>query len=493
MVQETRRLLAGLSIGCLLLTHSVGYSQANLTKKPPHSVDTLIRREMQERRIPGLQVAVVQHGQLVLLQSYGIADVQNAVPVTDKSVFAINSCTKAFTGVGIMQLVEEGKVDLSAPVSRYLDGLPTAWQPILIRQLLTHVSGLPDINRILNPGTGGLEGVGSEEAAWAKIQTYPMDFPIGEQYSYNQTNYVLLGKIIDKFREKPFTQVFKERQFQVAGMSGTGFGDSRDVIPHMVQQYRYVTNLDGKQLGEKRLVNNYAEFPPSRRTCSGMNSTAQDIAHWLIALQEGKLFKIKTSLNTLWTAGTYNNGSPTQWALGWVTKPRPKHSAVVITGGGRSAIFVYPDDDLAIVVLTNLAGGYPEEFVDELAGYYNPAIPASDPITALHMQLRKRGFDHAIEVANELKKNNVNFQPTENDLNDWAYRMLNGGGNPKHALEIFKLNVSLYPNSWNVYDSYGEALLKNGKKDEAIAMYRKSVELNPDNTNGKQNLERMLK
>ncbi|GAB4050550.1 serine hydrolase [Spirosoma litoris] len=455
------------------------------------NVETLIRREMQERRIPGLQLAVVQHGKVVLLKSYGMANIQNAVPVTDRSVFMINSCTKAFTGVAMMQLVEEGIVDLGAPVSRYLDGLPANWQPITIRQLLTHVSGLPDINRIANPNTGGLVGSETEDAAWAKIQTFPMDFPTGEQFSYNQTNYVLLAKIIDKFRGKPFAQVFSERQFQVVGMPGTQFGDSRDVIPNMVQQYKFVTKLDGQVLPEKRLVNNYAEMSPFHRTASGLNSTAEDIAHWIIALQQGKLLKTKDALKTLWTAGTYNNGSPTQWALGWVTKPRPKHSPIVITGGGRSAFFVYPEDGLAVVVLTNLSGGYPEEFVDELAGFYNPDIAASDPVTALHMQLRKRGFQQAIDVAKELKKKDASFQPSENDLNDWGYRMLNGGGNAQNALEIFKLNVSLYPQSWNVYDSYGEALLKNGRKEEAIAMYKKSVELNPDNQNGKSMLARI--
>lgn len=489
MLSKKLLIASGVSVGFILLIHSFGYGKA----KGIGNVETLIRREMEERRIPGLQVAVVQRGQLVLLKSYGMANVQDAVPATNRSIFAINSCTKAFTGVSIMQLVEEGKVDISAPVSRYLDGLPAAWQPVTIRQLLTHVSGLPDINQILGSETGSLADLRTEEAAWAKIQTLPMDFPTGEQFSYNQTNYILLGKIIDKFTRKPFAQVFRERQFQVAGMPNTVFADSRDVVPHMAQQYRYVANLDGKALGEKRLVNTYAEFSPFRRTASGLNSTAEDVAHWLIALQGGKLFKTKTALTTIWTAGTYNNGSPTQWALGWVTKPRPKHRTILITGGGRSAITVYPDDDLAIVVLTNLSGAYPEEFMDELAGYYNPEIPASDPITTLHMQLRKRGFDQAIDVVSEWKKKDPNFQPAETDLNDWGYRMLNGGGNAKHALEIFKLAVTLYPDSWNAYDSYGEALVKNGKKDEAISMYKKSIELNPANQGGKKMLEQLSK
>ncbi len=275
-------------------------------------------------------------------------------------------------------------------------------------------------------------------------------------------------------------------------MTGTDFGDSRDVIPNKTQSYGYVRKIDGQLLSEDKLTNAYEEFPPFRRTASGMNSTADDMAHWVIALQQGKLLKTKAALNTLWTAGMYKNGSPTQWAIGWVTKPRPKHRAVITTGGGRSALFVYPDDDLAVVVLTNLAGSFPEEFMDELAGYYNPEIPASDPITALHMQLRKRGFEHSIEVANELKAKNPDVKPTEDDLNDWAYRMMSRG-KLKEALGIFKLNVDLFPKSWNVYDSYGEALSKNGQKEEAIVMYRKSVALNAANQNGKKILDELLK
>lgn len=455
------------------------------------NAEIFLRREMRERRIPGMQVAGVQRGKFILLKSFGTADIQNSVPVTDKSVFAINSCTKAFTGVAIMQLVEEGKIDISAPVSRYLDGLPVAWQSVTIRQLLTHVSGLPNLLQVLDPVTNGFGNLLNEEAVWTKTKLMPMAFPAGERFSYNQTNYALLGKIIDSLSGKPFAQVFSERQFQVAGLAHTGFGDSRDVVPLMAQTYRYIRKLDGQTFGEEKLTNNYAEFPPFRRTASGMNSTAEDVARWIIALQQGKLLKTKAALKTLWTAGTFNNGSPTQWALGWVTKPRPRHRAVIATGGSRAAFFVYPEDDLAVVVLTNLAGAFPEEFIDELAGIYNPEIAASDPVTALRMELRKRGYERAIEVYQELKRKNSDFQPTEIDLNDWAYRMLNGGGKPKEALEIFKLNVFLYPESANVYDSVAEAYEKNGERNLAIKNYKRSLELDPKNTNALQQLRKL--
>jgi CubicO group peptidase (beta-lactamase class C family) len=462
-----------------------------LAQSQTGSAEALLRREMRERRIPGLQAAVVRRGKIALLKSFGLADVQNSVPVTEKSVFAINSCTKAFTGVAIMQLVEEGKIELSAPVSRYLDGLPDAWRAVTVRQLLTHVSGLPNLLQVLDPVTNGFGNGLDEESVWTKTRSMPVAFPAGERFSYNQTNYALLGKIIDKLSGKPFARVFTERQFRAAGMPDTGFGDSRDVVPNMATTYRYVKNLDGQKFGEDKLTNNYAEFPPFRRTASGMNSTAKDIARWIIALQKGKLLKSKTTLDMLWTAGTFNDGSPAQWALGWVAKPRPKHSAVIATGGGRAAFFVYPEDDLAIVVLTNLAGAYPEDFIDELAGFYNPEISASDPVTALRIRLRKRGYEHALKVFAELKKKDSSFQPSEKDLNDWAYRMLNGGGKPKEALEIFKLNVFLYPESANVYDSLAEAYAANGERELAVRNYKRSLELDPENANAVRQLKKL--
>ncbi|GAB2518669.1 serine hydrolase [Spirosoma aerophilum] len=455
------------------------------TQKKAHALDRFLRGQMAQLKIPGMQVAVVQHGQLVFSRSYGFANVQDSIPVTGKSIFAINSCTKAFTGVAIMQLVEEGKVDLGAPVSRYLDGLPATWQPITIRQLLTHVSGLPDILRVL--GSPGQDI--SEETAWAQTKAMPMDFPTGEQFRYNQTNYALLGKIIDKLRDKPFAQVFSERQFRLAGLTNTGFGDSRDVIPHKAPSYRYISRLDGQVLKPPKLTPAYEEFPAFRRTASGMNSTAEDMAHWIIALQQGKLLKTKAALDTMWTAGRYNNGSPTQWALGWgLTKFRPKHKAVGMSGGGRSAFLVYPDDDLAVIVLTNLAGSSPENFLEEIAGYYNPDIPASDPITSLRLQLQKRGFEQAIPVANELKKRNL--QPNEDELNDWAYRLMSSG-QTKEALELFKLNVDLYPESWNVYDSLAEGYERLGNSALAVKNYTRSLALNPDNKNAAGHLKRL--
>jgi CubicO group peptidase (beta-lactamase class C family) len=390
-----------------------------------------------------------------------------------------------------MQLVEAGKVDLSSPISHYLDSLPPAWQAVTIKQLLIHTSGLPDVLRLFDPFTRGLGQLGNDEAAWEKVKAMPMQFRTGEQFSYNQTNYALLGRIITKLHHKSFVEVFREDQFTVAGMKNTRFGDSRDVIPRFAPTYSIKTLRDGKVLPKPTLTNSYAEFSLMSRAGSGLNSTAEDLAKWIIELTRGTLLG-KTALETMWQPGTFNNGSPTSWAPGWgITKQRVRHRAVGMSGGGRSAFLVYPEDELAVIVLTNLAGGTPEDFLEELAACFNPAIAAADPITILRIRLNKEGFEKAINIYEDEKKKDPGFQPNEVELNDWGYRLM--ANHLNHALEIFRLNIHLYPESWNVYDSYGEALLKDGQKDEAIKMYTRSVELNPDNAGGKKVLASLLK
>jgi CubicO group peptidase (beta-lactamase class C family) len=461
--------------------------------KPTADIEAYLKQRMEKRRVPGLQLAVVHKGKIVMLGAYGTADIQDGVPVTDKTVFSINSATKSFTGVAIMQLAAEGKIDINAPVSRYLDGLPEKWQPITIKQLLTHVSGLPDILDFSTGGTGKLLGDGSEESAFAAVQKLPMDFSTGEKYRYNQTNYVLLGKIIDKLSGKPFTDFIRERQFTAGGMSTAAFGDSRDVVPGRAPSYRYYKTADGRdQLGHA-----YDEFPAFLLTAGGINATAADIAHWIIALQSGKLLK-KEALAALWTAGTFNDGRTAPWALGWPAISRPEHRALAGIGGRRSAFYVYPDDDLAVVILTNLSGGEPENFIDEVAGHFIPSLLAANggglppALKLLRAELVKRGFENAPAIAAELRAKDAKFELREGDLNGWGYRLVEDG-KVKEAIEILKLNVGLYPESANTYDSLAEAYETAGDKALAIKNYKRSLELDPKNSHAEQQLKRLEK
>ncbi|MBX3064770.1 MAG: class A beta-lactamase-related serine hydrolase [Anaerolineae bacterium] len=464
-------------------------------------IEAFLRGQMEKRRIPGLQAAVVRHGEIVFLGAYGVANIQDSIPVTDQTVFTINSATKSFTGVAIMQLVEDGKLDLAATVAQYLDDLPEAWHPVTIQQLLIHTSGLPDIM----DGNGNIVSNDGDEAAWALTQTLPIEFAPGEKFSYNQTNYLLLGRIIDKLSGQPFTQFIAERQFQAVGMPRTaesGFADSHDVIRQSVRGYSYFRKINGNFRRVDTLRNIFEDFPPFLRTGAGLYSTAQEIARWIIALQQGKLLK-PDNLKTLWTSGVLNNGSPAGfgallngYALGWPAALRDEHPAVTGIGGGRSGFFVYPQDDLAVVVLTNLQGSSPESFIDEVASYYIPTMKAATGfglprnIRMLRSVLMERGFDQAIAAFNEAKQQDPEFHLTEDQVNAWGYKLLQLE-QPHDAIEVFKLNVSLYPESGNPYDSLAEGYEAIGEQALAIENYKRSLELNPENTNAVDRLKEL--
>ncbi|MBF9236451.1 serine hydrolase [Hymenobacter sp. BT683] len=471
----------------LLLFFSSAFQASAAT--PADSLDLFLTSKMRQLRIPGLQLAVIRHGQVVKSAQYGLANVQDSVPVSRHTRFSINSITKAFVGVAVMQLVEAGKLELTAPVSRYLTSLPAAWQPVTVRQLLTHTSGLPEIMPDDEMVTEG-----NENAAWAKVQTQPMDFPIGEKFAYNQTNYLLLGKIIDQLSGQPFGRFIQERQLNVVGMPRTTSGDAHNVLPNGARSYTFYHFANGQMSRSSQLRNVFETFPPSLRTAAGMSTTAEELAQWLLALQQGKLLRDPGSIPTMWTPGRLNNGTQrgfskqlNGYALGWPTISRPEHPAVAPVGGGRSAVFLYPKDDLAIVVLTNLQGANPDTFVDEIAGYYLPDMKASSgfglppTIRALQAELRKRGFDQAQAFTKKEKKKNPAYQLPEDEVNAWGYTLLKQA-QPKEALEVFKLNVSLYPQSANAYDSLGEMYDALGNKPLARQNYKRSLELNPQNT-----------
>lgn len=465
------------------------------------SIDIILKDKMQKLRIPALQLAVIQHGQIVKLASYGTANLENSVPASDESIFSINSCTKAFVGVAIMQLQEEGKLNVNDPVSKYLDNLPAEWKALTLKQLLSNSSGLPNIIDEYEE----IFASGNEEAAWEKVKTLPMEFKPGEKFSYNQTGYVMLGKIITQLSGEHFTKFIEERQFKVAGMNQTTFGDSYSVIPHSAGAYSTVSNIDGKWTSGGSLRNDFVKFPLFFRTATGILSTAKEVASWIIALQDGKLLKDKSSLDILWAPAILNNGKVggfnklvNGYALGWPTVTREDHPAAGPIGGMRSAFFVYPKDDLSVIVLTNLQGANPEWFIDEIAAQYIPDMRESNgfglsrSVKKLRAGLIKQQFNNGLKIASELKKKDKTFLLTEDDLNDYGYRLL-GEKRQDQALKIFKLYVDLYPQSSNAYDSYAESLAALGDKTEAIKNYKRSLELNPNNNNAVEQLEKLKK
>ncbi len=437
-------------------------------------VDAILKDQMKRRGIPGLQAAVIDHGSVVFLKSYGVADIRTGTAVTDKTLFPVNSATKAFTGVAAMQLVEQGRLDLGAPVSSYLEGLPQSWRAVTIGQLMTHMSGLPDI---IDRNGATLEG-GDEARAWATVYTLPLQFKPGEHFSYNQTNYALLQRVVSKLTGSAFQEWVAKTQFAPSGMASTSFGDSSSRRADTAVSYHLVfPGHDGK--GDLEAV--YEAYPPFMRSGAGINTSARELAQWLSRVQAGRFFKDKATLAQMWTPAAFKNGEPGPRTPGWIVKRSGEHRAIGAEGGGRAAFAVYPEDDLAVILLSNLAGANPEELLDQIAANYIPDFKLAG-LDSLRVALERRGFGNARAVYDDLLARDTQFGVAEAALNRWAYRLLLSGKGHE-ALEVFKLVVSLHPDSGNAYDSLAGGYEALGDKANAIANYRASLKLDATNTN----------
>ncbi|WEJ98371.1 MAG: beta-lactamase family protein [Candidatus Sphingomonas phytovorans] len=449
-------------------------SPAEAKPDPAAQVDAIMRRAMADRKIPGAQVVVVRNGRIVLLRHYGVANLQTPVPVTDATVFPINSITKAFTGVAAMRAVEAGRLDLSKRVGDYLDGLPEAWRGVTVRQLLSHTSGLPNF-----AGDAG-NRQGDEEAAWTWVLAQPVRFPPGERFDYNQTNYALIQNILNKLDGRPLDEPVVLAQIALVGMPSTALHDDRDIVPGKVAVYG---------LNHGALRGRFEVFSPKHRAASGMESNATDMAHWMNAILDGRLLG-PAARQAMWTRVPLANGSPGQWGMGWLVMERAQHRSVGMTGGSRAAMFLYPGDDVGVAILTNLAGAAPEDMVDEIAALYIPGMRI-EGVAALRAALDRQGYDKAPAVLARLRRDPA-FKVDEQELNDWGYRLLSFG-KPGDALAVLKIGAELFPLSGNACDSLAEAYAVNGDTALAIAGYRRSLELDPNNSNAVQRLKALLK
>lgn len=464
--------MKALGLGLVMLGLAAVGAQA--APDPVQRADAIVRRAMAEQHIPGLQIAVVKDGKIVMSRAYGVADLAKQTPVTPGTVFPINSITKAFTGVAAMREVEAGRLDLSKPIGGYVSELPDAWRGIAVRRLLSHTSGLPDFQ----------DTDGDADAAWAVTTAKPIRFQPGERFEYNQTNYALVQMAINGLRGRPRATTLAEEQFALAGMTHSGFGDTRDKDPGRVTSYGYRQDTPDQPTVRTEI------FSPLHRAAAGMNSTAGDMARFLIALQDDRLISPATRA-TMWTPVAFNDGRKGQWGMGWLVLDRPTHRAVAMTGGSRSAMYLYPDDKVGVVILTNLAGSTPEDLVDEIAQGFIPGMTLTG-VPALRAALAgQEGADPAATVA-AFRKTNPAFAADEHELNDWGYRLM-AFGKPRSALAVLKLTADLYPASGNAFDSLGEAYAANGDKASAIAAYGESLARDPANKNAAQWLEKLKK
>ncbi|MGE0100802.1 MAG: serine hydrolase domain-containing protein [Blastocatellales bacterium] len=330
-------------------------------------VDRFIADEMQRQKIPGLSIAVVRDGRIEHVKGYGLASVEHEVPVKPETIFQSGSVGKQFTAAAVMLLVEDGKIGLDDPITRYFNPSPAHWKGITVRHLLTHTAGTTDY-----PDGFDFRIDYSEDDLLKVAAGVPLAFQPGERWSYSNLGYVMLGILIGKVSGKFYGDFLQERVFRPLEMTTARIISEEDIVPNRSSGYRLVK-------GE--LKHHQWVAPRLNTTADGsLYLTALDLAKWDAALYGEKLLK-KTSLDQIWTPVRLNNGRSYPYGFGWDLKQVGGRRLIEHGGswqGFKSFIARYVDDRLTVIVLANLAQTNPDRIAHGVAALYDPKLAVPD-------------------------------------------------------------------------------------------------------------------
>jgi CubicO group peptidase (beta-lactamase class C family) len=325
------------------------------------AVDDYVRAEMAKQHIPGLALLVSRGGQVLRAQGYGLANVELQVPVKPETIFQSGSVGKQFTAAEVMMLVEEGKIGLEDPLTKYFPDAPATWKQVTIRELLSHTAGFTDYPKDFDMRKDYTEG-----DLIKIVGNIPLAFPPGTRWSYSNLGFLTLGIVIHKVTGEFYGDFLQQRIFRPLGMRATRIISEADIVPNRSAGYRLVKGELKNQEWVSPTVNTPAD--------GSLYFSIADLARWDAALYTEKLLK-RSSLEQMWTVSKLSNGQPNSghYGFGWFIESKKGHRVVEHAGawqGFETQISRYVDDRLTVVVLTNLAEAEPATVADHVAQMY---------------------------------------------------------------------------------------------------------------------------
>lgn len=299
-------------------------------------------------------VLVARDGKPIVNKGYGMANYEWSIPNTPQTVFRLGSITKQFTSAAIMLLQEEGKLNVNDAACKYVSECPAAWEPITIRHLLTHTSGIPNYTAFPDfMAKKATLPMGAAELL-TEYKGKPLDFAVGEKYAYSNSGYHLLGLIIEKASGKSYTDFLQENIFAPLGLKQTGYDVSKNLIKWRAAGYI----RDGDGFANAAYLDMLIPY-----SAGSLYSTTEDLLTWEQALYSEKLLT-KKSLDEMFTPFKSN------YAYGWGIGKRFEHPSISHGGGiyGFSTYLVrYPEDRVTVIVLSNVQGAATEKVATNLS------------------------------------------------------------------------------------------------------------------------------
>jgi Beta-lactamase class C and other penicillin binding proteins len=460
------------------------------------SLERTIPQLMREGDVPGLSIVIIRDAQIYWHRGFGLKNNEQRGRIEDSTIFEIASLTKPVLAYGALKLVDAGKLDLDTPLVKYLPGNYVEGDDrsaqITARMVLSHTTGLQNE---LHPGER------------LKIHFIP-----GERFSYSGEGFIYLQKVIEHITGDRFDAFMKKTVFEPLGMTSASYvwlNQYEDLMANGHNAAGIVAERN--QPAEVRIswlhmsALDYSKFIIAVMNGNGLNeSTAKLMRTPQVRVNERCIFCL--------SPGSGQVSPSLSWGIGWGIEHSEVGDAIWHWGENRGEFqtfaMAYPKEKIGLVVFTNSGNGLSilPDIVSKVIGGTHPAFAwmgyerynspkkiqfrANNlPIKILFKDILLHG-QTAINQYRRVHNRAGSGKLNENQLNTLGY-WLKGKNRLKEAIEIFKINTDQFPNSSNAFDSLGEAYMELGDKELAVKFYKKSLELNPDNTNAVEMLKKL--
>ena len=480
-------------IAAMLLASAVTALSQTPKAEPLKKVDqsTIQRLErdipelLRKGNVPGLSMALIRNGKTYWAHGFGVKNAKTKQAVTVETVFEAASLSKPVFAYGVLKLVDEGKLDLDTPLTKYLPGSYDVKDDDRINQITARF--------VLSHRTGFRN--------WRNNQPLNIYFTPGERFSYSGEGFVYLSKVVEKITGEPFNDWMTKTVFQPLGMTSSSYLWRPDY------EERAATGHDAdrqvRQKGKPNQVN----------AAASLHTTASDYARFMEAVMNGTGLKPATWKQMLTPQVAVDpectnctDRAPKQrskevlWGLGVGIENTPNGETFWHWGDNgafKAFMIAYPRHKTGLVMFANSENGLSihTEIVEEALGGQHPAFAwakyddYNSPAFRFYATVKEKGAAAGIAEFRDLLKTDT---ISESSMNSLGYRLL-GQEKFDEAIRIFTLNVERFPNSGNVYDSLAEAYMNKGDKEAAIKNYEKSLELDPKNSGAVEMLKKLRK
>ena len=472
------RLTACIALVLLAVVVPAGSQQSGASgTTKAQKIDALLESYSRYHQFNGA-VLVAEHGKIILRKGYGMADLEWSIPNSPETKFRLGSVSKQFTATLIVKLVERGKLALDGKLADYLPYYrKDTGARISIENLLTHITVLPNYTDRPDYPTFDVRPYSPEEFV-KQYCSGDLQFEPGSKFQYSNSNYFILGAVIEQLTGKPYKQVLREEILEPLGMNDSGYDEFPVVLPRRAKGYtRFVDKFENAKYFDSSVP--YA--------AGSLYSTVDDLYKWDQALYSDAVLPEKYKAMMF-------QPRLQDYALGWFVAKVPEGQA----GAGNTRIWhpggidgfmtlierYVPDRNL--IILLNNTGLFPQKEIQEAIEailYDKPYSMPKPPIAeVLERTIEEKGVAAAVSQFRQLK----GASPDDYDFGELQLytlgQLLVEEKRLADALAIAQLWVEVYPKSLTAYLGLGDAYMSGGQKEQAIATYKKALELDPTNS-----------